>query len=82
MQAGIAFWAVAVPLDCVKNVLQVAVASKYTGVWDCTTQLVKAEGVRRLFRGSAAAFGRGAPSAAITLCVHGSLSEWMHQNGW
>jgi len=80
--AGIAFWTVAVPLDCVKNVLQVAPPGQYAGVWDCATRLVQAEGVGRLFRGTAAAFGRGAPSAAITLSVHGSLSEWMHQNGW
>jgi len=79
--AGGAFWLVALPLDCVKNVLQVS-PGKYTGFWDCAKQLIKVEGVSVLFRGKSAAFIRGAPSAAITLSTHAYVSQQLRAVGW
>ena len=64
---GISFWAVALPFDTIKSLIQAdGSEGKYTGLISSATRLVREEGVMQLFRGWQAAFLRGIPSAAMT----------------
>ncbi|KAH7482435.1 hypothetical protein PRIC1_006821 [Phytophthora ramorum] len=64
---GVSFWAVALPFDTIKSLIQAdGKEGKYTGLVSATTRLVREGGVKQLFRGWQAAFSRGIPSAAIT----------------
>ncbi|ETN02119.1 hypothetical protein PPTG_16767 [Phytophthora nicotianae INRA-310] len=64
---GVSFWAVALPFDTIKSLIQAdGKTGKYTGLASSTARLVREEGVMQLFRGWQAAFSRGIPSAAIT----------------
>lgn len=74
MCAGLGFWVVALPLDTVKTWVQDGTALSARHVmsesiarhgWLGTSQ--------RLCRGWQMAFGRGAPSAAITICTYDFL---------
>jgi solute carrier family 25 carnitine/acylcarnitine transporter 20/29 len=69
--AGLAFWAVAIPLDTLKTWIQ-------TGATDSAMNAVRLSYQQRgimgtaqqLTRGWQVAFGRGAPSAAITVVTY------------
>lgn len=64
---GVSFWAVALPFDTVKSLIQVdGTRGEYTGLVTGTARLVREHGVSHLFRGWQAAFSRGIPGAAIT----------------
>jgi hypothetical protein len=75
--AGMAFWTIALPLDSLKTNIQSQ--SFPAGVWrgrllleslELSRLLVRERGLRYLFRGASVAFGRGIPSAAITLTTY------------
>ena len=71
MFAGLGFWAVALPLDTVKTWVQ---DGGTLSTRDVMSESIARHGwlgtSRRLCRGWQMAFGRGAPSAAITICTY------------
>jgi solute carrier family 25 carnitine/acylcarnitine transporter 20/29 len=81
--AGAAFWVVALPVDTIKTVVEAQTISASTGsktagnrtnswklLTSVTQQLLNEGGVARLYRAWPMAFGRGLPSAAITLTTY------------
>jgi hypothetical protein len=68
--AGIAFWLWALPIDTMKTWIQSGRASSMTNA----IELLRRNGLRTsvpsLFRGWQVAYGRGAPSAAITVVTY------------
>ena len=75
--AGVGFWVAALPLDTVKSVMQVDQQGKYRNAADCAVQLVRAEGLGRLFAGWQVAFARGIPGAAVVFYVQSRVLEWL-----
>eukprot|EP00617_Octactis_speculum_P021618 CAMPEP_0185755738 /NCGR_PEP_ID=MMETSP1174-20130828/14207_1 /TAXON_ID=35687 /ORGANISM="Dictyocha speculum, Strain CCMP1381" /LENGTH=123 /DNA_ID=CAMNT_0028434399 /DNA_START=552 /DNA_END=924 /DNA_ORIENTATION=+ len=78
--AGLAFWAVALPFDTLKSVVQTKLPdpSKLasSGHWmRQSREFVQQRGIPSLFRGATVAFGRGAPSAAITITTYYHVKE-------
>ncbi|KAJ3375085.1 hypothetical protein GGF31_005807 [Allomyces arbusculus] len=72
--AGMANWAVAIPLDVLKSRLQTAPPGTYSGVRDVLVKTVQQEGVSALFRGLGPAMVRAFPAnAACFLGVEVSL---------
>jgi Mitochondrial carrier protein len=73
--AGLAYWVVALPLDAVKTWVQsvdpgsppIPVHSRIRNIYQ---ESGSREVLRQLFRGWQVAYGRGMPSAAITLTVY------------
>jgi solute carrier family 25 (mitochondrial carnitine/acylcarnitine transporter), member 20/29 len=76
--AGIGFWIVALPLDTIKTWIQEGQSARHV-LLDSLRQHGWKQTVKKLCRGWQMAFGRGAPSAAITLCtydiVHNELKK-------
>lgn len=76
---GISFWAIALPFDTVKSLIQVdGTRGAYTGLIDSTSRLVREHGVSHLFRGWQAAFSRGIPGAAITFWAFDRTSRYLN----
>ncbi|GLE07377.1 hypothetical protein PINS_up017539 [Pythium insidiosum] len=64
---GISFWAIALPFDTIKSLIQVdTTQGKNTTFIATTARLIREHGISHLFRGWQAAFSRGIPGAAIT----------------
>lgn len=77
---GLSFWAVALPFDTLKSLIQAdGRAGKYTGLVASTRHLVREYGVSHLFRGWQAAFSRGIPSAAITFWTFERASRYLNE---
>lgn len=79
---GITFWAVALPFDTIKSLIQVSSGdsnSKYNNLLSTTRALVKEEGVGQLFRGWQAAFSRGIPGAAITFWTFDKTTKLLNE---
>ncbi|EEY60539.1 Mitochondrial Carrier (MC) Family [Phytophthora infestans T30-4] len=77
---GISFWAVALPFDTIKSLIQAdGRTGKYTGLVSSTARLVREEGVMQLFRGWQAAFSRGIPSAAITFWTFERANKFLDE---
>lgn len=74
--AGWGYWAFALPLDTLKAIVQTGGASSAREILIVS---IERDGLARtctlLLRGWQLAFGRGAPSAAITLTVYSTLYE-------
>jgi Mitochondrial carrier protein len=73
--AGLAFWVASLPLDTVKTWIQSAdLSQRQMVVRESLQRIQQQEGVRgvirQLFRGWQVAYGRGIPSAAITISVY------------
>jgi Mitochondrial carrier protein len=73
--AGLAFWVASLPLDTVKTWIQSAdLSQRQMVVRESIERIQQQEGVRgvirQLFRGWQVAYGRGIPSAAITISVY------------
>ncbi|EOD40452.1 hypothetical protein EMIHUDRAFT_251148 [Emiliania huxleyi CCMP1516] len=76
--AGVLFWCVALPLDCIKSRIQSQpLETSPRRSW--LAALHSIDGVASLYRGWQVAFGRGIPGAAITLTVHHRALEWITQ---
>lgn len=76
---GISFWAIALPFDTVKSLIQVdGTRGNYTGLVASTTRLVREHGMSHLFRGWQAAFSRGIPGAAITFWAFDRTSRYLN----
>lgn len=69
--AGFGYWFVSLPLDALKTLVQTGKASSAV---DTLHILIERDGVlgatRQLYRGWQLAFGRGSPSAAVTLTTY------------
>lgn len=77
---GISFWAVALPFDTIKSLIQVdGQQGKYTGLVSATSRLVREHGAAHLFRGWQAAFSRGIPSAAITFWTFDRATKYLNE---
>jgi hypothetical protein len=72
--AGISYWAAVLPVDTVKSLVQTDMEGRYTGMADCVRQVVRQEGVLRLYRGWSVAMSRGIPSSSVTFLVYGKLT--------
>jgi solute carrier family 25 carnitine/acylcarnitine transporter 20/29 len=76
--AGVAFWAVALPIDTIKANIE---ASPGRTSWNRLVaeqlRMVSDRGVGHLFRAWPVAFGRGIPSAAVTLTTFDVMTEWL-----
>lgn len=73
--AGLGFWAVALPVDTVKSLIQTDLTGKYSGLVDCVKTVMREEGVGRFWRGWTMAFTRGVPGAAATFYIFSSVSD-------
>jgi solute carrier family 25 carnitine/acylcarnitine transporter 20/29 len=60
--AGMANWAVAIPMDVVKSRFQVAAPGRYSSCWHVLTDLLRHEGPSALFRGLSPALLRAFPA--------------------
>uniref|UniRef100_K3XCD0 Mitochondrial carrier protein n=1 Tax=Globisporangium ultimum (strain ATCC 200006 / CBS 805.95 / DAOM BR144) TaxID=431595 RepID=K3XCD0_GLOUD len=77
---GVSFWAIALPFDTIKSLIQVdGTKGQYIGLVSSTTRLVREHGVSHLFRGWQAAFSRGIPSAAITFWAFDRTSTYLDE---
>ncbi|CEG46783.1 mitochondrial carrier family [Plasmopara halstedii] len=77
---GINFWAVALPFDTIKTLIQAdGRTGKYTSFRISVAKLIREEGIMQLFRGWQAAFFRGIPSAAITFWTFESASNILNE---
>jgi mitochondrial ornithine carrier protein len=78
--AGLAFWVASLPLDTVKTWIQSAdLSQRRMVVRESLQRIHQQEGfggvVRQLFRGWQVAYGRGIPSAAITISVYSCVYD-------
>ena len=79
--AGFGYWAISLPLDALKTMVQTGMAKSATGI---ISTLVRRDGliggVSQLYRGWQLAFGRGSPSAAITLSTYAAIYNFCDKN--
>jgi len=64
--AGVSFWPVILPMDCLKSRYQTAPDGTYKNVGEVYTQLVQEEGVGGLFAGMGPAMIRSMPANAVS----------------
>lgn len=77
---GISFWAIALPFDTIKTLIQVDTKQgKHSGLLSTTGRLIQDHGVLHLLRGWQAAFSRGIPSAAITFYTFDRTSRYLNE---
>ena len=81
--AGLAFWAVALPMDSVKTWVQSSdLIMARLSVKDTIHKIYSESGVlgvlRSLLRGWQVAYGRGIPSAALTIAVYSFVYDALH----
>jgi hypothetical protein len=71
MLAGFGYWLVSLPLDALKTLVQ---TGRSSSAIDTVSVLIRRDGgigaVRQLYRGWQLAFGRGSPSAAVTMSTY------------
>jgi len=80
--AGIAFWSIALPFDTLSSVVQTNIPMRrptrqVVGIDSLcqSREFIRQRGIRSLFRGAPVAFGRGIPSAAITITMYHHTRE-------
>lgn len=77
MMAGFGYWAVSLPLDALKTLVQ---SGKTKSAWKAVSFLVNRDGVAsttwQLYRGWQLAFGRGIPSAGVTLSTYAAVYHY------
>lgn len=77
--AGLAFWVTGLPLDTVKTWIQSTDLSTHVSPRHAVAKILHQEGpsavVSQLFRGWQVAYGRGMPSAAITISVYSMVFQ-------
>ncbi|GKY98541.1 hypothetical protein MPSEU_000811100 [Mayamaea pseudoterrestris] len=83
--SGLAFWVASLPLDTAKTWIQSAEHGSSISVAKTLSRTLLHEGptgvMRQLFRGWQVAFGRGIPSAAITISVYSYVYRWLDPSG-
>lgn len=77
MFAGIGYWAMTLPLDALKTLVQ---TGKAHSALDTLSLLIHRDGIvktaAQLYRGWQLAFGRGAPSAAVTIMTYSTVYDF------
>ena len=68
--AGVAFWVVGLPLDTMKTWIQNGIARNLAHAWNLSQREGFLNSIAILNRGWQVAYGRGAPSAAITVTTY------------
>lgn len=64
--AGIGFWPVVLPMDCLKSRYQTAPTGTYKNIGEVYSTLVEEEGIVGMFRGIRPAMIRSAPANAVS----------------
>ena len=78
--AGIAFWVVGLPIDTIKaNIEASPPSTTWNQLYLQQRQWIQQRGIGHLFRAWPVAFGRGIPSAAVTLTTFDLVSEALVQ---
>lgn len=79
--SGLAFWVASLPLDTIKTWVQSADLGVTSSVTESVSIILRQEGprgvVEKLFRGWQMAYGRGVPSAAITISVYSYIYMYL-----
>jgi solute carrier family 25 carnitine/acylcarnitine transporter 20/29 len=74
------YWAITLPLDTLKTLVQ---TGKTNSAMNTVSLLVNRDGfygaVSQLYRGWQMAFGRGTPSAAITLTTYSAVYHFLDE---
>lgn len=79
--SGVAFWVAALPLDTVKTWVQNgSEASAYEAIAESISQNGLVCTATRLCRGWQVAFGRGMPSAAMTMTTYEAVSNYLQHH--
>jgi Mitochondrial carrier protein. len=77
MLAGIGYWAMTLPLDALKTLVQ---TGKANSALDTLSLLINRDGIVKtadqLYRGWQLAFGRGAPSAGVTVMTYSAVYDF------
>lgn len=75
--AGVAFWTFALPFDTIKAVMEAGGHRRYGPIQQLVSmaQIINERSMWSLFRAWPVAFGRGIPSAAVTLTTYDLVSE-------
>ncbi|KDO28617.1 hypothetical protein SPRG_06473 [Saprolegnia parasitica CBS 223.65] len=73
---GVAFWTIALPFDTIKTVIQVN-PHNTKGMLATGLDLVRRDGLGRVFYGWQAAFSRGIPGAAITFYAYDTTMAYL-----
>ncbi len=63
------------PLEIVRTRLAIAPSNTYTGAWHCLTSMMRAEGVRSLFKGLTVSVIGIVPYAGVDLSVNSFIRE-------
>jgi len=78
MMGGFGYWAISMPLDSLKTLVQTGNAKSAMGA---VKVLVETDGwyhgIRSLYRGWQVAFGRGSPSAAVSLLTYTTIFRYI-----
>ncbi len=81
LMAGFGYWFASLPLDSLKTLVQ---SGKANSAINTVSTLVKRDGViggiSQLYRGWQLAFGRGSPSAAVTLTTYSAVYNFCDKN--
>mmetsp|Transcript_90206 Transcript_90206/g.135240 ORF Transcript_90206/g.135240 Transcript_90206/m.135240 type:complete len:427 (+) Transcript_90206:207-1487(+) len=75
--AGLAFWLWALPVDTMKTWIQAGTANDLRHAYQLSQTRGLAQSVPTLFRGWQVAYGRGAPSAAITVLSYSFVYQYL-----
>ncbi|XP_070770140.1 electrogenic aspartate/glutamate antiporter SLC25A12, mitochondrial-like isoform X1 [Enoplosus armatus] len=79
--AGIPAASLVTPADVIKTRLQVAARAgqtTYSGVIDCFRKILKEEGFRAFWKGTAARVFRSSPQFGVTLVTYELLQRWLY----
>jgi hypothetical protein len=77
--AGVAFWLWALPIDTMKTWIQSGTADNLRHALELSQREGMAKSLPSLFRGWQLAYGRGAPSAAITVTTYSLIFRFLNQ---
>ena len=78
--AGVAFWLWSLPIDTMKTWIQSGTARNMRHAFQLIKQKGYFRGIPSLFRGWQVAYGRGAPSAAITVVTYSLAYQYLAQD--
>lgn len=77
--AGSVYWALVMPMDTIKSLVQTNTQNISTGV--LVREKVTTEGWKSLWRGYSLSIARGAPAGAVTFAVFHQGTRWLHLGG-
>jgi solute carrier family 25 carnitine/acylcarnitine transporter 20/29 len=77
--AGVAFWLWALPIDTMKTWIQSGVADNLKHALEISQRQGMRQTIPNLIRGWQVAYGRGAPSAAITVTTYSLVHQYLNQ---